>query len=140
MGDRTLTLICASMSLQRHVLKIAEGEGGHENLGEAGFERPPSGLFGPVAVVILPLPRELYDENGVFRGQTDQHHEADLCEDVYRHTSEVRPVAEASKHIGTISTMANGSFQPLLLAARTRNTNRADAAKIASVGTPRCSC
>ena len=45
-----------------------------------------------------------------------------------------RPVAEASKHIGTINTMANGSFQLPYCAASTRNTKTAEAAKIARSG------
>ena len=38
--------------------------------------------------MVLPLPCELHDENRVFRGQANQHHEADLGKDVDRHAPE----------------------------------------------------
>ena len=49
-------------------------------------------------------------------------------------------MAEASRHIGTISTIASGSFQLSYCAASTRKTKSAEAAKIAMVGMPCCSC
>ena len=47
------------------------------------------GLLGLIAVMVLPLPCELHDEDRVFRGQANQHHEADLGKDVDRHASKV---------------------------------------------------
>src|SRR3954462_10633069 len=50
------------------------------------------------------------------------------------------PVVAASRHIGTISTIARGIFQLSYCAASTRNTNSAEAPKIAAVGMPFFDC
>ena len=91
--------------------------------------------------LLLRLARELDDQDRVLGGQTDQHDEADLRQDVDRHArASNSPVTDASRHIGTISTTASGSFQLSYCAASTRNTNRAAAPNTSIVGVPFCCC
>src|SRR5262249_18219783 len=66
-----------------------EGKGGHQDWAETDAGGGRRGLLRLVAVVILPLPRELHDQDRVLGSQPHQHHEADLCEDVDWHSSEV---------------------------------------------------
>ena len=92
------------------------------------------------AFVVLPLLGKLDDQDRVLGGQPKEHNKSDLREDVDRHCPMVRPVVAASRHIGTISTIASGIFQLSYCAASTRNTKRAEAPKIATVGMPFFAC
>jgi hypothetical protein len=50
------------------------------------FAAAVAAFLGPVALV-LPLPRELDNQDRIFSRQTDKDHKADLREDVDRHAS-----------------------------------------------------
>src|SRR5262249_59785105 len=62
-----------------------EGKGGHQDWAETDAGGGRRSLLRLVAVLILPLPRELHDQNRVLGSQAHQHHEADLREDVDWH-------------------------------------------------------
>src|SRR5271165_15526 len=51
----------------------------------SGFRRS---LLGGIAIMVLPLPGELHDQDRVLRCQAHQDDEADLSEDVDRHAPE----------------------------------------------------
>ena len=78
----------------------------------------------------LQLLGELDDQDRVLARQADQHHEADLHEDVDRPCRPISmPITEHSRHIGTTRITASGSVQLSYWAASTRNTSTTPTAK-----------
>src|ERR1700758_3371570 len=67
-----------------------ESEGGHQDGAEPGPGSGCRSLLAFITILVLPLPCELHDENGVLRRQADQNHKADLGQDVDRHASKVQ--------------------------------------------------
>ena len=71
----------------------------------------------------------------------DQHHEADLREDVDVHAPrQITPTTEHSRHIGTTRMTASGSDQLSYCAASTRNTSTTASRKTNMAVLPAWSC
>ena len=106
---------------QRHDAED-EGERGHQDRPQPQPARLQRGLAPRQARLALLL-GELDDQDGVLAGQADQHHEADLREDVdVAVGDQPTPTSELSRHIGTTRMTASGSDQLSYWAASTRNT------------------
>ncbi len=65
-----------------------EGEGSHQDRAQAQAASLDRSRETILAVAILDLLRELDDEDGVLAGESDQHDEADLREDVVLHRAQ----------------------------------------------------
>ena len=63
-----------------------ESEGRHEDRAEAEFCSRERGLEEGLAFFVF-VSRKLDDENGIFRGEADQHDEADLGVEVVLHST-----------------------------------------------------
>ena len=67
--------------------------------------------FKPALASLLGLLRELDNQDGVLCCQSDQHHQADLDQDVAIQPTMLTPIIAAKMHIGTINTTARGNSQ-----------------------------
>ena len=91
----------------------------------------------PASLLLL---GELDDQDRVLARQADQHHEADLREDVDVHARPAsRRRSSTSRHIGTTRMTASGSDQLSYCAASTRKTSTTASAKTIMAVLPACS-
>ena len=96
-----------------------EREGRHQDRTEPQPCSLHDRLHRPLALG-LQLAGELDDQDRILGGQADENDEADLRQDVDVSTQHRTPAIAASRHIGTISTIASGRLQLAYCAASTR--------------------
>ena len=100
----------------------------HERRHDDRPQPHPGGLHGgvePGRAFLLAVAGELDDQDGVLAGQADQHHEADLHEDVDVHAADRDAGQAHSRHIGTTRITASGSDQLSYRPASTKKTSTA---------------
>ncbi len=117
-----------------------EGKRGHEDRAQAQTRGLQHGRHGIEPAVLLQMFRELHDEDRVLTRQTHEHDESHLREDIVVSVGEQDAVIAASRHIGTMRMMANGSVRLSYWAASTRNTNSTHSGNTNCVVLPETSC
>ena len=116
-----------------------EGESGHHDGAEAQAGRIQRGFADALAALVVGL-RELDDQDGVLRGEADQHDEADGGKDVVLKRADVQSEIPPRMATGVLSRTLKGSVQLSYRAARIRKTKSSESPKTAHDGTPFSAC